>query len=153
MVYKKKKKKKKTVFIKRKWNHVVFSRATILSFHPVLTTFRWIYPSAFFMCSMSNLGVHTEPRTKPFFLTTGFDCSNSINRDRGQVLSYCKYFLLFLLFLTYCWDWTCNLQMISLLSNFQPNALSTASRVLTGLVYYYFFFIVLETHLNNFHKI
>ena len=28
-------KKKKTVFIKRKWNHV-FSRATILSFHPVL---------------------------------------------------------------------------------------------------------------------
>ena len=30
------KKKKKTVFIKRKWNHVVFSRATILSFHPVI---------------------------------------------------------------------------------------------------------------------
>ena len=27
--------KKTTVFIKRKWNHVVFSRATILSFHPV----------------------------------------------------------------------------------------------------------------------
>ena len=27
--------KKKTVFIKRKWNHVVFSRVTILSFHPV----------------------------------------------------------------------------------------------------------------------
>ena len=31
----KKKKKRKPVFIKRKWNHVVFSRATILSFHPV----------------------------------------------------------------------------------------------------------------------
>ena len=28
-------KKRKPVFIKRKWNHVVFSRATILSFHPV----------------------------------------------------------------------------------------------------------------------
>ena len=28
-------KKRKLVFIKRKWNHVVFSRATILSFHPV----------------------------------------------------------------------------------------------------------------------
>ena len=28
-------KKGKPVFIKRKWNHVVFSRATILSFHPV----------------------------------------------------------------------------------------------------------------------
>ena len=32
---KKKKKKKKTVFIKQKWNHVVISRVTILSFHPV----------------------------------------------------------------------------------------------------------------------
>ena len=28
-------KKRKPVFLKRKWNHVVFSRATILSFHPV----------------------------------------------------------------------------------------------------------------------
>ena len=28
-------KKRKPVFIKWKWNHVVFSRATILSFHPV----------------------------------------------------------------------------------------------------------------------
>ena len=32
---KKKKKKRKPVFIQRKWNHVVFSWATILSFHPV----------------------------------------------------------------------------------------------------------------------
>ena len=32
---KKKKRKRKLVFIKRKWNHVVFSRATILSFHHV----------------------------------------------------------------------------------------------------------------------
>ena len=29
-------KKRKPVFIKRKWNHVVFSRATISSFHPVI---------------------------------------------------------------------------------------------------------------------
>ena len=29
-------KKIKPVFIKRKWNHVVFSRAIILSFHPVV---------------------------------------------------------------------------------------------------------------------
>ena len=28
--------KRKLVFIKLKWNHVVFSRATILSFHPVV---------------------------------------------------------------------------------------------------------------------
>ena len=27
--------KRKPIFIERKWNHVVFSRATILSFHPV----------------------------------------------------------------------------------------------------------------------
>ena len=32
-------KKRKPVFIKRKWNHVIFSRATILSFHPVYTFF------------------------------------------------------------------------------------------------------------------
>ena len=32
---KKQKKKRKPVFIKWKWNYVVFSRATILSFHPV----------------------------------------------------------------------------------------------------------------------
>ena len=32
---KKRKRKRKPVFIKRKWNHVVFSMATILSFHPV----------------------------------------------------------------------------------------------------------------------
>ena len=31
----KKKKKRKLVFIKRKWNHMVFSWTTILSFHPV----------------------------------------------------------------------------------------------------------------------
>ena len=33
-------KKIKPVFIKRKWNHVVFSRATILSFHPVEGSYR-----------------------------------------------------------------------------------------------------------------
>ena len=33
-------KKRKPVFIKRKWNHVVFSRVTILSFHPVLADFK-----------------------------------------------------------------------------------------------------------------
>ena len=34
------KKKRKLVFIKRKWNHVVFSWATILSFHPVEGSYR-----------------------------------------------------------------------------------------------------------------
>ena len=32
--------KRKPVFIKRKWNHVVFSRVTILSFHPVEGSYR-----------------------------------------------------------------------------------------------------------------
>ena len=39
---KKEKKKKKTVFIQQKWNHVVYSRATILSFHPVHLIFFWV---------------------------------------------------------------------------------------------------------------
>ena len=39
-----KKPKKTPVFFKRKWNHIVFSRVTILSFHPVLI----IYISSFF---------------------------------------------------------------------------------------------------------
>ena len=30
--------KRKPLFIKWKWNHIVFSRATILSFHPVLVS-------------------------------------------------------------------------------------------------------------------
>ena len=34
-------KKRKRVFIERKWNHVVFSRATILSFHPVEGSYRF----------------------------------------------------------------------------------------------------------------
>ena len=34
-------KKWKPVFIKRKWNRVVFSRATILSFHPVEGSYRY----------------------------------------------------------------------------------------------------------------
>ena len=36
---KKKKKKRKSIFIKRKWNNVVFSRVTILSFSPVESSY------------------------------------------------------------------------------------------------------------------
>ena len=39
---KKKKKKRKPVFIKGKWNYVVFSRARILSFHPVYRIYTFI---------------------------------------------------------------------------------------------------------------
>ena len=37
---KNKKQNRKPVFIKRKWNHVIFSMATILSFHPVEDSYR-----------------------------------------------------------------------------------------------------------------
>ena len=45
---------------------------------------------------MSNLGVHTERGTEPFIWTTGVDCSNSVNHDQVEVLSYREYSLLFL---------------------------------------------------------
>ena len=60
----------------------------------ILTTFRPICPSAFFRSFMSNSGAYTELRTEPFIYSTGVDCSNSVNHDRAQVLSYTKYSLL-----------------------------------------------------------
>ena len=56
-----------------------------------------ICSSAFFRCFMSNSWVHTEYRAESFIWTTGVDCSNSVNHDRVQMLSYSKYFLLVLL--------------------------------------------------------
>ena len=46
------------------------------------------------------------------------DFLNFVNHDRVQMLSYNQYSLLFI----NSWDRTCNLQMISLGSTFQPNA-------------------------------
>ena len=46
-------KKRKPVFIKRKWNHVIFSRATILSFHPV---YIYIYIYKIHSINKRNLG-------------------------------------------------------------------------------------------------
>ena len=43
-----------------------------------------------------ELGSHTESQTGPFIWTTGVNCSNSLNHDRAEVLSYSKYSLLFL---------------------------------------------------------
>ena len=45
---------------------------------------------------MLNLGVHTESQIEPFIWTTGVNCSNSLNHDQVQVLSYSKYSLLLL---------------------------------------------------------
>ena len=46
-----------------------------------------------FRCFMSNLVVHTKSRTEPFIWSTGIDCSNSVNHDHVQGISYCKYSL------------------------------------------------------------
>ena len=51
---------------------------------------------AIFRCFMSNLRAYTEPRTEPFTLSKKVDCSNSVNHDRVQMLSYSKYSLLVL---------------------------------------------------------
>ena len=69
--------------------------------------------SAVFKYFMPNSVVYMELWTEHFSYTPGIDCSNSVNHDWVQVLSYWKYSLLF----TFCWDWTCNLQMISLRIN------------------------------------
>ena len=92
-------KKRKPVFIKWKWNHVVFSRMTILSFHPVC-------PPAFFRC-LSNSGTFTELRTTSFIESTGVACSDSISHNRVQALS-----ISVLLLLDCSQDWNCNLKMI-----------------------------------------
>ena len=52
--------------------------------------------SAFFRCFMSNSGINMKSQNEPFIWTTGVDCSNSVNPDWVQVLSYSKDSLLFL---------------------------------------------------------
>ena len=49
-----------------------------------------IHSSAFFSCIMLNLGVYTELRTEVFVKSIRVNCSNSINHDWVQVLSYIK---------------------------------------------------------------
>ena len=43
----------------------------------------------------SNSGVGTASRTEPFFWSTRVNGSSSVNNDRMEVWSYCKYSLLF----------------------------------------------------------
>ena len=63
----------------------------------IFTTFQPICPSAFFSCFMSNSEAFIESRTAAFIWTTREDCSNSVNYDWVQVLSYSKYSSLLLL--------------------------------------------------------
>ena len=66
----------------------------------ISTTFQPICPPAFFRC-LSNPGIYTELRTTPFIESTGVTCSDSVNRNRVQVLR------ISLLFLACSQDWTC----------------------------------------------
>ena len=61
-----------------------------LIFIIILTIFQLICPSV--SCQTQE---PTQPQTEPFIQSTMGDCSNSVNYDQVQVLSYCKYSLLF----------------------------------------------------------
>ena len=72
-------KKRKPVFIKRKWNHVVFSRVTIFSFHPVFISLRktktghirikfisilfWVFIVEWFFVLTELFHIHTHTHT------------------------------------------------------------------------------------------
>ena len=62
-----------------------------------------------------ELGSPHRTSSRTFYLIQGIEYSNSVNHDRVQAFSHGKYSFLF----TCCWDWTCDLQMISLWSAFR----------------------------------
>ena len=61
-------------------------RTIIFIFIVISTTFRLIYPLAFFRCLL-NSGTFTELQTTSFIESTGVACSDSISYNRVQVLS------------------------------------------------------------------
>ena len=87
------------IFIMKGFQTIVFI------FIVISTTFRPIYPLAFFRC-LSNSGTFTELRTTFFIESMGVTCSYSVIHNRVQVLS------IPVLLLVCNQDWTCNLQMI-----------------------------------------
>ena len=82
-----------------------------------------------------DLGSAHRTSNRIFYLIHGLDCSNSVNHERVQVLSYCKKSLLF----NCSWDWTNNLPMILLKSTFQPNTYTrvTMCPKFLGLINHY----------------
>ena len=76
-----KKKKRKPVFIKRKWNHVVFSRATILSFHPVEGSYRswYLYTTGQLVDGLQ------QKKGKPVFIKRKW---NHVVFSRATILSF-----------------------------------------------------------------
>ena len=83
---------------------IIKSFRTIV-FIVISKTFRPQCPPAFFRC-LSNSGTDTELRTTSFIESTGVTCSDSVDHNRGQVLSIPA------LLLACSLDWTCKLQMI-----------------------------------------
>ena len=77
----------------------------VFIFNVISTTFRPIYPLAFFRC-LSNSGTFTELQTTSFIESTEVTWSDSVSHNRVQVLS------IPVLLLACGQDWTCNLQMI-----------------------------------------
>ena len=74
-------KKRKPVFIKWKWNHVVFSRATILSFHPVEGSYRsWdLYTTGQLVDGLQ------QKKRKPVFIKWKW---NHVVFSRATILSF-----------------------------------------------------------------
>ena len=68
-------------------------RTIVFIFIVISTTLRPICPPAFFWC-LSNSGTFTELRTTSFVETTGVACSDSVSRNRVQVLSIPVYYSL-----------------------------------------------------------
>ena len=77
---------------------------------------------------MSNSGAHTDLQRKTLYLIHSLDCSNFVNHDRVQVLSYIIFSLLFICF----WEWTGNLQMISVSTFCNRTPESVVACVLLG---------------------
>ena len=61
-------------------------RTVVFIFIVISTTFRPIYPPAFFRC-LSNSRTFTELQTTSFIESMGVTCSNSVNHNQVQVLS------------------------------------------------------------------
>ena len=70
---------KKSIFIIKGFRTIVFI------FIVISTTFRSIYPPAFFWY-LSNSGTYMEHRTTSFIESSGVACSDSVSHNRVQVL-------------------------------------------------------------------
>ena len=99
------------------WGLIIFITQNIWTnvfiFVVIVTTFgRYILRPSGVSCLTSNWTL---------YLIHKIYYSNSVNHDRVQALRKSKYYCYF----SRSYDWTCNLQMVTLRSTFQPNALST----------------------------